>query len=109
MPKKNKKGIDRRDFLEITGKAAVGASMLSLPLVTRADIRENQIKTTYGACYHDCPDRCSWQIQTQDNKIVSFEASQNPYTAGKLCDKMIDFPNDVTYHPNRVLSIQYLL
>jgi anaerobic selenocysteine-containing dehydrogenase len=39
------------------------------------------------------------------NKLKDFQASSNnTYTAGNLCDKMISFPNDVTYHPNRILT-----
>jgi anaerobic selenocysteine-containing dehydrogenase len=99
-----KKGIDRRDFLEISGKTAIGMSLTSLPLVT-ASCHDNAItKTTHGACYHDCPDRCSWKVTTSDDKVVGFEASHNAYTAGKLCHKMDTFPDDVTYHPNRILT-----
>lgn len=102
--KKNNKGIDRRAFLEITGKTTLGISLTSLPLLNASCNEAATTKTTYGACYHDCPDRCSWKVKTVGNKVVGFEPTQNPYTAGKLCDKMIDFPNDVTYHPDRILT-----
>ncbi len=104
MRSKKNKGIDRRDFLEITGKTAVGISLTSLPFMISSCSENKTTKTTYGACYHDCPDRCSWKVTTTNNKVVGFEASQNPYTAGKLCDKMDKFPSDVTYHPNRILT-----
>ncbi|NNF32501.1 MAG: molybdopterin-dependent oxidoreductase [Saprospiraceae bacterium] len=103
LPAGRNKGIDRRDFLEITGKTAVAISLASLPILTSCN-ETPTIKTTHGACYHDCPDRCSWQVKTEDGKVIGFEASQNPYTAGKLCDKMVNFPNDVTYHSDRVLT-----
>jgi anaerobic selenocysteine-containing dehydrogenase len=98
------KGIDRREFIELTGKTAVGISLSSLPLLTTSCIDAKTTKTIYGACYHDCPDRCSWKVTTSNNKLVGFEASQNQYTAGKLCDKMDNFPYDVTYHPDRILT-----
>ncbi|MCO4820653.1 MAG: molybdopterin-dependent oxidoreductase [Flavobacteriaceae bacterium] len=104
MSSKKNKGIDRRDFLEITGKTAIGIGLTSIPFLTSSCSKNTTIKTSHGACYHDCPDRCSWKITTSNNKIIGFEASQNPYTAGKLCNKMVDFPNDVTYHPNRILT-----
>lgn len=62
-------------------------------------------KTVHGACYHDCPDSCSWTVTAVNNKITQFEASKsNPYTAGKLCNKMDNFPDDVTFHPDRILT-----
>ncbi|MEP2025205.1 MAG: molybdopterin-dependent oxidoreductase [Reichenbachiella sp.] len=99
-----KKGIDRRDFLEISGKTAVGISLTTLPLWSSSCNEIVNSKTTQGACYHDCPDRCSWKVKTVDNKVIGFEANQDQYSAGKLCNKMADFPNDVTYHPNRILT-----
>jgi anaerobic selenocysteine-containing dehydrogenase len=97
-------GIDRREFIEISAKGAVAIGLTSLPTLSACSNSETT-KTVFGACYHDCPDRCSWKITTVDNKIADFQASQNnPYTAGSLCDKMLSFPNDVTYHPDRILS-----
>jgi anaerobic selenocysteine-containing dehydrogenase len=66
---------------------------------------EIKTKTTHGACYHDCPDTCSWTVTSQDGKITDFKASKsNPFTAGKLCSKMNRFPDDVTFHPDRILT-----
>lgn len=104
MRSKKNKGINRREFLEITGKTTIGISLTSLPFLTSSCSENITTNTTHGACYHDCPDRCSWKVTTANNKVVSFEASQNPYTAGKLCNKMDEFPNDVTYNPNRILT-----
>jgi anaerobic selenocysteine-containing dehydrogenase len=66
---------------------------------------ESKTKTTHGACYHDCPDTCSWTVTSQNRKITDFKASKsNPFTAGKLCSKMNRFPDDVTFHPDRILT-----
>ena len=96
--------IDRREFIEISAKGAAGISLTSFALLSGCETAQ-VAKTVHGACYHDCPDRCSWSITSKDNKVIAFQASEtNPYTAGKLCDKMLDFPNDVTFHPDRILT-----
>lgn len=105
MKSKQEKGIDRREFMEISGKAGIGIGLGAVPLLANSCTGTSIPKTVHGACYHDCPDRCSWKVSTVDNKVTSFEASKdNPYTAGKLCDKMVNFPNDVTFHPDRILT-----
>ena len=106
MENKNKK-ISRRKLLDLSmkGCAAIGLSQAySGPLFALNSIG-NQSKTVHGACYHDCPDACSWTVTAVDGKITQFEASRsNPYTAGKLCNKMNNFPDDVTFHPDRILT-----
>lgn len=105
MKTKKNKGFDRRAFIEISVKSAAGIGLASLPILNHSCFTSKPEKTVYGACYHDCPDRCSWKVTTLGNKVTDFQASQdNPYTAGKLCDKMVNFPNDVTFHPDRILT-----
>jgi anaerobic selenocysteine-containing dehydrogenase len=104
MESKKDKGIDRREFIEISAKGAAGISLASLSVLSGCADGESA-KTVFGACYHDCPDRCSWKVTTVNNQVTDFQASKNdPYTAGKLCNKMVSFPNDVTFHPDRILS-----
>jgi anaerobic selenocysteine-containing dehydrogenase len=95
---KNKK-LSRRKFINIgigVGLSqAFGNSILASTAAT----------TVHGACYHDCPDTCSWTVTAVGQTITQFEASKtNPFTAGKLCSKMENFPNDVTFHPDRILK-----
>lgn len=95
---KNK--LSRRKFINIGLGAglsqAFGNSILAF---------DSASKTVHGACYHDCPDTCSWTVTADGEKISKFEASKtNPFTAGKLCSKMDNFPNDVTFHPDRILT-----
>ena len=104
MKSKKNKGIDRREFIEISAKTAIGIGMTPLPLLTNGCLASTTTKIVHGACYHDCPDRCSWKVTTIENKVIDFQASQNPYTAGKLCDKMVNFPNDVTFNSDRILT-----
>jgi len=104
MDSKKIKGIDRREFIEISAKGAAIISFTSLPSLSGCS-HGDESKKVFGACYHDCPDRCSWEVISEGNKVTSFQASKsNPYTAGTLCNKMINFPNDVTFHPDRILS-----
>lgn len=104
MKSKKPHGIDRREFMELSAKTALGIGLTSLPLITTSCLTSPVSKTVYGACYHDCPDRCSWKVTSVDNKVTAFQATENPYTAGTLCDKMVNFPNDVTFHPDRILT-----
>ncbi len=104
MDSEKKTGIARREFIEISAKSAAAISLASLPALSGCVNSENT-KTVFGACYHDCPDRCSWKVTTKGDKVTEFAASaDNPYTAGNLCAKMARFPEDVTFHPDRILS-----
>jgi anaerobic selenocysteine-containing dehydrogenase len=104
MDIKKNNTIDRREFIEISSKGAAGISLTSFAFTSGCGTDKTP-KTVHGACYHDCPDRCSWNITTVDNTVTSFKANaNNPYTAGNLCDKMMDFPNDVTFHSDRILT-----
>ena len=99
--------ISRRKFVNLgtQGAAVLGLSSTFLPLVTTTGCTSNKPVISHGACYHDCPDTCSWTVTTDRDKIAKFEASKsNPFTAGKLCSKMDDFPNNVTFHPDRILT-----
>ncbi|MCB0494115.1 MAG: molybdopterin-dependent oxidoreductase [Cyclobacteriaceae bacterium] len=101
MDTKKNNSIDRREFIELSAKGGIG--LASLALLSGCETGKTP-KTVHGACYHDCPDRCSWHVTTVDNEVTAFKANEDPYTAGKLCDKMTDFPNDVTFHPDRILT-----
>lgn len=99
---------NRRDFVQISAQGLAGLGLGAfavshLPLIGCATEHPN--KTVYGACHHDCPDTCSWEIQTQNDQIVSFKgSSSNPYTAGKLCNKMDHFDSEVVFSPYRLLK-----
>ncbi|MBR9999316.1 MAG: molybdopterin oxidoreductase family protein [Cyclobacteriaceae bacterium] len=106
MPDKNKPDkISRRRFIDagIAGSMFLGTSA---PILSALAVQGCQPATgvTFGACYHDCPDTCSWKVTTEAGKVTGFEAvTDHPYTRGKLCGKMDKFPWDVTYHPDRIL------
>ncbi len=107
-PNDQKKHISRRHFLNLSAQGYAGLSLsgtLGSSLLAATACTTNRIQTVHGACYHDCPDTCSWTVTTVDGQVTSFDASPtNPFTAGKLCQKMEQFPSDVTFHPDRILT-----
>lgn len=98
--------LSRRRFLHHSIRGAAGLTLAGPLLATEACTSVSaQPRTVHGACYHDCPDTCSWTVTAKGDEITVFEASRsNPYTAGKLCGKMDNFPADVTFHPDRLLT-----
>ena len=101
----NEKEINRRKFIELGIHGSMAAGFISLPGLSLTSCETNSTKTFNGACYHDCPDTCSWKVTVKDNKAISVKASkENPYTNGQLCGKMDNFLGDVTYHPERLLT-----
>ena len=105
MKDKNTKDLNRRDFMELSTQGAIGIGLAGLPIFTGSSCSTPQIKTALGVCYHDCPDRCSWKVTTKDQEVISFQASKDhPFTDGQLCNKMKQFPQDVTFHPERLLQ-----
>ena len=100
----NKK-INRRKFVELSVQGAVGAGLATLPVLGNTGCSSYKTKTIHGACHLDCPDRCSWKMTVIDNEIMEFRANEkNPFTSGRLCSKMDNFPKDITYHPDRILT-----
>lgn len=60
--------------------------------------------TVRGACHHDCPDTCVWEVTIVDGAAVALRgAADHPTTAGELCPKVNRFLERV-YHPDRVLT-----
>ena len=105
---KKGKVLSRRKFINLGVQGYAGLSLsgaVAAPLLATYGCKTDRTKQVFGACYHDCPDTCSWKVTTENGKVTKFEAStDNPYTAGKLCGKMDNFPNNVTFHPDRVLT-----
>ncbi len=104
----NDKKIPRRKFIDlgIRGYSAVHlapfvpASFVALPVYN-----PSAVKTYHGVCYHDCPDSCSWDVTVEDGEVKEFGGNkENPFTNGKLCNKMETFPQDVTFNPDRILT-----
>ena len=83
-------GPTRRELLALAGVAA-GCSNAKAEVVR-------------GACHHDCPDACAWEVTAQGGQLVKIEgAKRHPYTHGELCGKMNRFLDDVVLNPARLL------
>ncbi|WP_419945141.1 molybdopterin-containing oxidoreductase family protein [Candidatus Poriferisodalis sp.] len=56
-----------------------------------------------GACHHDCPDTCAWEVTVRDGVAVHLRGDPaQPFTDGQLCPKVNPFLDRV-YHPDRLL------
>ncbi len=57
-----------------------------------------------GACHHDCPDTCAWEVTVVDGVATRLRGSaEHPVTRGTLCPKVNRFLDRV-HHPDRVLT-----
>jgi anaerobic selenocysteine-containing dehydrogenase len=59
-----------------------------------------------GACPHDCPDTCSWQVavdRTTGRAVDIWGNADHPITQGKLCGK-VDRYLERTYHRDRLTT-----
>ncbi|MCB0145368.1 MAG: molybdopterin-dependent oxidoreductase, partial [Caldilineaceae bacterium] len=57
-----------------------------------------------GACPHDCPDACSWQVavdRASGRAVDIWGHADHPITQGGLCGK-VDRYLERTYHPERL-------
>ena len=64
---------------------------------------DSETATIPGACPHDCPDRCSWQVKVENGTAVELVGDKlQPFTRGVLCAK-VDHYLDRVYSPERVL------
>lgn len=59
-----------------------------------------------GACPHDCPDTCSWQVAVENasgRAVDIWGHADHPITQGKLCGK-VDRYLERTYHADRLTT-----
>ncbi|MEO0495400.1 MAG: molybdopterin-dependent oxidoreductase, partial [Actinomycetota bacterium] len=69
---------------------------MSLPLPVDGVVR--------GACHHDCPDTCVWEVTVADGRAVALRGiDDHPTTQGQLCPKVNRFLDRV-HHPDRILT-----
>jgi anaerobic selenocysteine-containing dehydrogenase len=62
-----------------------------------------QIATHPAVCPLDCPDTCSLSIQTEAGMITQVRGSDvNPFTAGKICNKVAHGLAGLVHGPNRL-------
>ncbi|KIG14943.1 Anaerobic dehydrogenase, typically selenocysteine-containing protein [Enhygromyxa salina] len=64
------------------------------------------MRVVTGACPHDCPDTCAWQVAVdpQTGRAVDIWGhAEHPFTAGKLCGK-VDNYLERSYHADRLTT-----
>lgn len=55
-----------------------------------------------GACHHDCPDTCLWEVTVEDGRAIRLVGAQDhPTTRGGLCPKVNRYLDRV-HHPDRL-------
>jgi anaerobic selenocysteine-containing dehydrogenase len=55
-----------------------------------------------GACPHDCPDTCAWDVTVEDGRAVKLVGVADPLHHGGLCAKVNHYLDRV-YGPQRLL------
>ncbi len=62
------------------------------------------MKIVHGACPHDCPDTCAWQVTVDDDgrAVKLAGTADHPFTRGALCSKLKRYPERV-YSDQRIL------
>ena len=95
MPRKSTRRSARRGYLEAM---VLGCIMATLPP------RAETMKQVHGACPHDCPDTCAWQVTVDDDGHARqvHGSADHPYTQGALCTKLKRYPERV-YSAQRIL------
>jgi len=64
--------------------------------------RDGQTRVVRGACHHDCPDTCVWDVTVDNGRAVKLRGNaDHPFTQGELCPKVNRFLERV-YHPDRL-------
>jgi anaerobic selenocysteine-containing dehydrogenase len=63
----------------------------------------DEIRIVRGACPHDCPDTCAWEVSVEGDRAVAMRgAREHPFTRGGLCAKVSRYLDRV-YAPDRLL------
>ncbi|GAC1370408.1 MAG: molybdopterin oxidoreductase family protein [Ktedonobacteraceae bacterium] len=61
------------------------------------------LQVVRGACSHDCPDTCAWQVTVEDGVAIKLAGDPaHPFTRGGLCAKVNHYLDRV-YSPERIL------
>ncbi|HAJ37326.1 MAG TPA: molybdopterin oxidoreductase, partial [Chloroflexi bacterium] len=76
--------------------------------MTKIDLYQHNPAITIitGACPHDCPDTCSWQVavdRRSGRAVDIWGHPQHPITQGRLCGK-VDRYLERTYHAGRLMT-----
>ncbi|MFL5560686.1 MAG: molybdopterin-dependent oxidoreductase, partial [Gemmatimonadaceae bacterium] len=75
-----------------------------LPLLDAGSLAPPRDGVVRGACPHDCPDTCAWEITVENGRAVRMHGdSEHPFTRGFLCAKVNRYL-ERTYHRERLTT-----
>ena len=78
---------------------ARGDAFAAVPRHLVVSVAETVVR---GACHHDCPDTCAWEVTVRNGVAVHLRGDPaHPFTDGQLCPKVNPFLDRV-YHPDRL-------
>lgn len=85
-------------------RAATWSAIAKGRIMPARQPRVNTMKQVLGACPHDCPDTCAWQVTVDDDGRASqvHGTQAHPFTQGALCAKLKRYPERV-YSAQRIL------
>jgi anaerobic selenocysteine-containing dehydrogenase len=77
---------------------------IQLPVVGDDTLLPPRDGVVRGACPHDCPDTCAWEITVENGRAVRMHGdSDHPFTRGFLCAKVNRYL-ERTYHRERLAT-----
>ena len=76
---------------------------IPLPIADHSTLVPPRDGVVRGACPHDCPDTCAWQVTVENGRAVRMAGDpEHPFTRGFLCAKVNRYV-ERTYHRDRLL------
>ena len=77
---------------------------IPLPVVGSATLQTPRDGVVRGACPHDCPDTCAWEVTVEQGRAVHMRGDAgHPFTRGFLCAKVNRYL-ERTYHRDRLTT-----
>jgi anaerobic selenocysteine-containing dehydrogenase len=77
---------------------------IQLPVVGNDTLQPPRDGVVRGACPHDCPDTCAWEVTVENGRAVRMHGdSEHPFTRGFLCTKVNRYL-ERTYHRERLTT-----
>jgi len=87
-------------------RASAGPRLLRSGMARTRDRSDPHLTIVTGACPHDCPDTCAWQVAVDPDSGEAVDIwghPDHPLTDGKLCGKVDNYLAR-TYHPSRLTT-----
>ena len=77
---------------------------IPLPVVGSAMLEPPRDGVVRGACPHDCPDTCAWEVTVENGRATRMSGDgDHPFTRGFLCAKVNRYI-ERTYHRDRLTT-----